>query len=198
MEQRQKDIERNEQAQPYTHRRYAPGTPVIVAEAAQELFAEVLPCAGQQAVATTGYYWQLQDVFQGIRRQEIVPVRYQRRIYDIPERFVQLAQGSIPSQDVQEKSTVHPPSPSKPISGSEGGSSEVARVLHDIQREYEAAEQGLTGLAQGTARHQFITARMEQIHWAHEQLEDLVGPEKARILIAHTVWTPEDMGMNTR
>ena len=73
--------------------------------------------------------------------------------------------------------------------------SEVARLLRDIQHEYEAAQQGLSGLAQGTARHQFITARMEQMHQAHEQLQALIGPDTARTLIAHAVWTPEDMGI---
>jgi len=72
--------------------------------------------------------------------------------------------------------------------------SEVARLLNAIQCEFEAAEQGLSGLAQGTARHQFIDAKMQQIHQTHEQLQALVGPEEARTLIAHAVWTPDDMG----
>ena len=73
--------------------------------------------------------------------------------------------------------------------------SEVARLLESIQREYEAAEQGLSGLAQGTARHQFINTKMERVHQTHEQLEALVGPDEARTLIAHTIWTREDMGI---
>jgi hypothetical protein len=40
--------------------------------------------------------------------------------------------------------------------------SEVARLIQSIEAEYHAAQQGLIGLAQGTARHQFITARMEK------------------------------------
>jgi hypothetical protein len=71
--------------------------------------------------------------------------------------------------------------------------SEVARLLHTIRRDYEAAELGLSGLAQGTARHQFIDAKMERVHQTHEQLQALVGPEEATVLIAHTIWKPEDM-----
>jgi hypothetical protein len=40
--------------------------------------------------------------------------------------------------------------------------SEVASLMQRIDLEREAAQQGLTGLAYGTARHDFITARMEQ------------------------------------
>jgi len=75
--------------------------------------------------------------------------------------------------------------------------SEVARLLQSIQREYEAAEQGLSGLALGTATHQFITARMEQMHRAHEQLEALLGPEEATALVAQTIWKPEERRKST-
>jgi hypothetical protein len=40
--------------------------------------------------------------------------------------------------------------------------SEVARMRRRIDLEYEAARQGLHGLAAGSARHDFITARMER------------------------------------
>ena len=73
--------------------------------------------------------------------------------------------------------------------------SEVARLLESIQRDYEAAEQGLSGLAQGTARHQFIDAKMQQVRQTHEQLQALVGPDEARTLLAHAVWTSQEMGM---
>jgi hypothetical protein len=162
---------------------------VNVARAAQELFAEVLPCAGQQAVATTGWYWPLQDAFQGIHRQEIVPVRYQRRIYEIPERFVTPAQESVAPHETKGQRAAP-----RCGYGPEGGRSEVARLLHIIQREYEAAEQGLTGLAQGTATHRFIDARMERVHQGHTQLQELVGPGEATVLIAHAVWSTEEIG----
>ncbi len=40
--------------------------------------------------------------------------------------------------------------------------SEVASLMQRIDLEREAARQGLTGLSYGTARHDFITARMER------------------------------------
>ena len=40
--------------------------------------------------------------------------------------------------------------------------SEVASLMQRIDLERAAAQQGLTGLAYGTARHDFITARMER------------------------------------
>ena len=70
--------------------------------------------------------------------------------------------------------------------------SEVARLKEQIRREYDAAQQALSGLAVGTAQHSFITARMENVHRAHEQLAALVGPEEAIAIIAQTVWKPED------
>ena len=44
--------------------------------------------------------------------------------------------------------------------GAEEHGSEVARLLLRISQEYEAAQRGLTGLAFGTSKHEFITAKM--------------------------------------
>jgi hypothetical protein len=60
--------------------------------------------------------------------------------------------------------------------------SEVARLLAQINSEYAAARQGLSGLAQGIGQHRFITKRMEQIAELHSQLRELVGDE-AMLLI---------------
>lgn len=60
--------------------------------------------------------------------------------------------------------------------------SEVARLLRQIDLEYEAAEQGLNGLAE-VARHDFITARMEQIGVYHSDLQQLVGKQQAMQLL---------------
>jgi hypothetical protein len=60
--------------------------------------------------------------------------------------------------------------------------SEVERLLAQINSEYEAARQGLSGLAQGIGQHRFITKRMEQIAELHSQLRELVGDE-AMVLI---------------
>ncbi len=65
--------------------------------------------------------------------------------------------------------------------------SEVARWLEQITQQYESAKQGLTGLAQGTARHAFITAKMKRIGEIHEELQHLVGPEQAIQLVAETL-----------
>jgi len=68
-------------------------------------------------------------------------------------------------------------------------SSEVARLLAQINSEYEAARQGLSGLAQGIGQHRFITKRMEQIAELHAQLRDLVGDE-AMVLITNQLDEP--------
>jgi hypothetical protein len=57
--------------------------------------------------------------------------------------------------------------------------SEVARLQEQIAREYEAATRGLSGLSIGSARHSFITAKMENIARCQKQLIDLTGEEKA-------------------
>jgi hypothetical protein len=53
--------------------------------------------------------------------------------------------------------------------------SEVARLLARISDEYEAAQQGLTGLSYGVSQHDFITARMENMGQLHSQLQTIVG-----------------------
>jgi hypothetical protein len=61
--------------------------------------------------------------------------------------------------------------------------SEVARLKAQIVLEYESAKQGLSGLAQGTARHDFINAKTERVALAVQQLRGMVGDEEAgRIL----------------
>ncbi len=55
--------------------------------------------------------------------------------------------------------------------------SEVARLLAQIDAEYEAAERGLIGLALGTTQHAFITARTEHICQLHKELWTLVGDD---------------------
>ena len=60
--------------------------------------------------------------------------------------------------------------------------SEVARLLAQINSEYEAARQGLSGLAQGIGQHRFITKRMEQIAELHAQLRNLVGDEAMALI----------------
>ncbi len=65
--------------------------------------------------------------------------------------------------------------------------SEVARLRQRIAEEYEAAMCGLTGLASGTAKHKFITKRMEQMGACHETLKQLVGEQEATRMLAETL-----------
>jgi len=71
---------------------------------------------------------------------------------------------------------------------------EINQIRAQIQAEYEAAKQGLSGLASGAARHDFISAKTANIGKYHEQLVELLGPEQAISIIANTIWTPTDQG----
>lgn len=59
--------------------------------------------------------------------------------------------------------------------GADEQRSEVARLLARIAEEYEAAQRGLTGLAQGVSRHDFIASRMDHMGQLHNELQSLVG-----------------------
>jgi hypothetical protein len=72
--------------------------------------------------------------------------------------------------------------------------SDVARILWQIQQEYQASKGGLEGLASGIARHDFISARTETIGKCHEKLVELIGSEQAISIIANTIWTPAEQG----
>jgi hypothetical protein len=58
-------------------------------------------------------------------------------------------------------------------------SSEVAQLRERINLEYEAAQRGLYGPAQGTAQHAFITRRLESMAHHHRELKQLVGEHEA-------------------
>ena len=62
--------------------------------------------------------------------------------------------------------------------------SEVVQLLAQIIEEYKAAQNGLTGLASGTARHDFITARMEMMSQLHSQLQTIVGDAAIAMIAA--------------
>ena len=57
--------------------------------------------------------------------------------------------------------------------------SEVARIKRQIELEYEAAQRGMYGFAAGAGKHEFITARMENMGKCHAQLVTLVGEREA-------------------
>lgn len=69
----------------------------------------------------------------------------------------------------------------------DSGKSEVARLLQQIEQEYEAAQRGLTGLAAGVSQHAFITARVENMGRCHKALTTLVGENQATKMVAETL-----------
>ncbi len=76
----------------------------------------------------------------------------------------------------------------KPDARAQGaGRSEVAALMHPIDLEYEAVIRGPLGLAEGAARHAWITAHMERLASLHEQLAGAVGTEEATRLVLE--WT---------
>lgn len=64
-----------------------------------------------------------------------------------------------------------------------GQRSEVARILGQIREEYEAAMRGLSGTAQGTTRHAFITTRMENMGKLQTQLDELIGDNAIALVV---------------
>jgi len=76
------------------------------------------------------------------------------------------------------------------MSGTYEQHSEVAWLLTQINAEYEAAQRGLAGLAQGISRHQFITRRMERIGEFHSQLCSILGNEAIALVAAQLEHTP--------
>jgi len=70
----------------------------------------------------------------------------------------------------------------------EASKSDVARLLRQIDLEYQAAKWGLIGLASGTSQHHVITQKMENMGKAFETLTHLVGsPEEAGKMVAQTL-----------
>ena len=65
--------------------------------------------------------------------------------------------------------------------------SDVVRLLQQIDEANEAARQALYGLAAGIARHDFISAKMEYIGQCHEQLAELVGYNEAAALVCQVI-----------
>ena len=72
--------------------------------------------------------------------------------------------------------------------------SEVSQILQKIEHEYQASQRALTGFASGTARHDFIQSKTENIGKQHEKLVELLGPEQAISIIANTIWSSTDQG----
>lgn len=64
--------------------------------------------------------------------------------------------------------------------------SEIVRLRRQIEEAYEAGMQGLTGLASGTANHQFIQAKLERVGACHSRLVELVGAQEAIQIVYET------------
>lgn len=75
------------------------------------------------------------------------------------------------------------PTPDKSQCHPKGSQSGVARLMQQIDAEVQASKQALQGLALGTARHEFITKRMENIGGFHEQLHALIGDEAMPLIV---------------
>ncbi len=65
----------------------------------------------------------------------------------------------------------------------ERNGSEVASLLSRITAEYEAAQRGLSGIAYGTAQHEFISARMESMGRLHSELQTIVGDTAMALIV---------------
>jgi hypothetical protein len=58
--------------------------------------------------------------------------------------------------------------------------SDVQKLRERIEDEYTSMRLGLSGLAAGVAKHQFIEARMHQVGTYEDQLATQIGEEQAR------------------
>jgi hypothetical protein len=65
--------------------------------------------------------------------------------------------------------------------------SDVARMRQTIAAEYLSAQLGLTGVAEGTSRHRFITNKMERMGESFEALAEMMGKDQAIQIVAQTL-----------
>lgn len=61
--------------------------------------------------------------------------------------------------------------------------SEVARLRRQIELEFEAMQRGMTGFAAGTARHEFIRVRMDQVGNYQDELAEHIGEVDASQIV---------------
>lgn len=61
--------------------------------------------------------------------------------------------------------------------------SEIAQLRQRIELELLAMRRGLSGLSSGTARHEFIHARMDQVGRCQDCLADQVGEHTAATMV---------------
>lgn len=65
----------------------------------------------------------------------------------------------------------------------ENNQSEIARLRQQIECQLVAMRRGLSGLSSGSARHAFITARMEHIGACQDDLARQLGENAATMLV---------------
>jgi hypothetical protein len=61
--------------------------------------------------------------------------------------------------------------------------SEIAQLRRQIEMEVEAMSRGMSGLASGSARHDFIHARMQRISACQGSLATYVGDTSAHHIV---------------
>jgi hypothetical protein len=62
-------------------------------------------------------------------------------------------------------------------------SSEVAHLREQVELEYESMMRGLNGFAEGSAIHEFISARMARVEGYHDELAREIGEDEATQII---------------
>jgi len=79
------------------------------------------------------------------------------------------------------------------------GHSEVARLRERIEQEYVASQRVFTDFTP-TAKHEYITKRLENIGMCFEELSKFMPPEEAIALVAETlnaIQSPGSLSGNT-
>jgi hypothetical protein len=70
--------------------------------------------------------------------------------------------------------------------------SEVARLMEQIRAEHESAQRGLTGIAEGTARHVFIHAHIERMWKLKDELGKELSDAEALSIICRMLLSTDD------
>lgn len=133
--------------------------------------AASLPRRGvlQQPVVVAGRCSGLRD---GLLKH--APTREGERL-DRAENFV----GETRSVAVESLSALCSPGESRKEPSIMSNRSEVARIRQQIELELEAMRNGMLGLAQGVARHNFIQVRMERVGVYQDELAAQIGDYQA-------------------
>jgi hypothetical protein len=84
------------------------------------------------------------------------------------------------------------------MDNTQGQGSEVARLLKKIREEYESAQLGLSGLAYGTVKHEFITQKMENMGRLQGELETIVGDAAIAMVVAQLETCPDVKSSSVR